>query len=584
MKTTICTISVMLAMLSAGSTRGDVAVVGNDSNNILIYSDSGEYVGVFAEMTNPVGIAVGPDGDVFVSHQGITRYAPDGTELAHFNDNTAFGELAFGPDGSLYTASFFSDQIGRYDVSNGSINGLGSFVASGLGGLDGPTGLTFGPDENLYVTSRISGEILRYDGTSGDFIDSFAISGGNNAQSLTFGPDDNLYVFNGGIRRYDGQTGDFLDVFAKPDVISEGNIAFGPDGHLYASGRNFFPTLPSRRNQIDRFDGTTGEFLDKFIQNPRTESGTVDDFPLKWPTQFVWGDFSVATPPAPERLMIGINDNRLVLFDPFRGLTNEVLAVLPDALNDSPGFELDANNNRLLVMDRSDVLYSIDAATLDVERIGQAAVREAEVPTATFGTLRGEAGNLALDPATDTLYTTVTYSDFFKDNKPEFTELVSIDQQTAEVTVLGKIADGALITQVGWNASNGTLVGTLTRGGQNDEYTIVSIDPNELTVTEEFDTPYSVMLGLAPDPEEANRFVSWINTATGHYYGEINLETESIELISRAETVRSTGPFQYVTFDVANQLQFIPEPTSLSLAFYACTAITCLRRSRKSRR
>ena len=74
--------------------------------------------------------------------------------------------MAFGPDGDLYVASNYGDEVLRYDGSTGTF--LGTFVGYQSGGLDEPDDLVFGPDGNLYVTSFRTDQVLEYDGTTGE--------------------------------------------------------------------------------------------------------------------------------------------------------------------------------------------------------------------------------------------------------------------------------------------------------------------------------------------------------------------------------------------------------------------------------
>ena len=75
---------------------------------------------------------------------------------------------------------------------------LGSFVASGSGGLVSPRPLVFGPDGNLYVGDYGGASVLRYNGTTGTFIDQFVTPGSGNLAGPTF------LVFNNGTSVPDG--------------------------------------------------------------------------------------------------------------------------------------------------------------------------------------------------------------------------------------------------------------------------------------------------------------------------------------------------------------------------------------------
>jgi streptogramin lyase len=101
--------------------------------------------------------------------------------------------LAIGPDGNLYVTSR-SNEVLRYDGVTGAFLGV---FASG-GGLEDPAGLVFGADGRLYVSSGETGDVKRFDAASGEFFDTFT-SGGDlvSPEGLRFGPEGDLFV-NGG--------------------------------------------------------------------------------------------------------------------------------------------------------------------------------------------------------------------------------------------------------------------------------------------------------------------------------------------------------------------------------------------------
>jgi streptogramin lyase len=217
--------------------------------------------------------------------------------------------LAIGPDGNLYVASFGSQNILRYDGVTGAF--IDVFVIPGSGGLGQPSDVAFGPDGNLYVADALNGtnSILRYNGNTGAFIDIFATGGGiEQALQIVFSPDGNLFVSNSNstavlryhgdtglphpaagqsgaifipgirpfntiiafdthgvlyariraaqdIQRYDGATGAFLDTFIPNGAT--GKARFGPDGNLYV--------LNSLGHSVSRYNGTTGAFIDALV-------------------------------------------------------------------------------------------------------------------------------------------------------------------------------------------------------------------------------------------------------------------------------------------------------------------------------
>jgi WD40 repeat protein len=221
-------------------------------------------------LSTPVGVAFGPDGNLYVNSHGnkVLRYnGTTGAVKALFVGQGSGGlagadEMVFGPDGHLYVSSGGTGSVLRYDGSTGAF--LGAFVTSGSGGLNAPRGLAFGPDGNLYVAVIDAARILKYDGQTGTSLGTFASGNGlNYCVDLTFGPDGNLYVSDRGqgILEFDGKTGAFIRIFARgggaTGLTWPHGLAFGPDGNLYVAGES--------SNNVVRFNGQTGDFLDVFV-------------------------------------------------------------------------------------------------------------------------------------------------------------------------------------------------------------------------------------------------------------------------------------------------------------------------------
>jgi hypothetical protein len=170
---------------------------------------------------------------------------------------------------------------------------LDTLVAPASGGLQNARGFDFGPDGNIYVSAERHWEdpiqlgwVNRYDGVTGRFLGVFASHPSmTGAKDVEFGPDGNLYVPNNvgdDIYRFDGQTGAFLDVFVPTGLgglDTPRSIIFGPD----ASGDGVSDAYVSSANtdSILRYDTVTGAFLGAFVS---TGSGGLND-----PTAIVFG-------------------------------------------------------------------------------------------------------------------------------------------------------------------------------------------------------------------------------------------------------------------------------------------------------
>jgi RHS repeat-associated protein len=197
-------------------------------------------------LVEPGGVAVGADGQVYVSDFNVTRRRvfrlnPDGTltTVAGGGSSTASGipatqaslsgpyALAFGPDGALYVSERDGHRVRRVDLETGIITtvaGTGGSCSSNCGipgpatqaGLNRPSGLALGPDGTLYIAHTPSGSHVLAVGTDGiirriagggpSFVFNTVTDGipatqanffNSGAIDLVLAPDGTLYVSSG---------------------------------------------------------------------------------------------------------------------------------------------------------------------------------------------------------------------------------------------------------------------------------------------------------------------------------------------------------------------------------------------------
>jgi streptogramin lyase len=183
----------------------------------------------------------------------------------------------------LAVADFFSRYIFRFNATTGALIDILPTDIATQAQVHDPQILTFGPDGNLYVPTvalpnspppLFGGGILRFNGVTGASLGVFAFDAGNGPRGITFGPDGNVYATTGNnIQRFDGKSGAFIDNFVPccpPELFDSQGLRFGPDGNLYVVSTPI-PTYPM--GNVVKYDGKTGALLGTF------SSGTSPSLP-----------------------------------------------------------------------------------------------------------------------------------------------------------------------------------------------------------------------------------------------------------------------------------------------------------------
>jgi hypothetical protein len=221
-----------------GILASNVELISEDNTVELINTFTGSTIATVSTGVQNDGSVIGPDGSIYVADyyaDEVLHYSPTGrTLLGSFSTSGTPQGLDFGPDGNLYVTTTDSTVL-KYSPSGTS---LGTFIAAGSGGLSNAKAIVWGPDGNAYVSSYSNSEALRYNGTTGAFMDVFA-TGTGGFEQIAFGPDGNLYASEygtGSVVEYRGTTGASIGTFASGITEAYG-LAFDPAGNLDVTSR-----------------------------------------------------------------------------------------------------------------------------------------------------------------------------------------------------------------------------------------------------------------------------------------------------------------------------------------------------------
>jgi sugar lactone lactonase YvrE len=129
----------------------------NNYNKVFRFDEQGNKlpndIPTSAGASFPTGIAVGPDGSIYVSALGIgsiLRFnGQTGAPLGVFASGFGPAQLAFSPDGNLYVSEFFGQNVRVYDAHAGA--NYGNRLADAATGLTSAQGLAFAANGDLLV-------------------------------------------------------------------------------------------------------------------------------------------------------------------------------------------------------------------------------------------------------------------------------------------------------------------------------------------------------------------------------------------------------------------------------------------------
>ena len=258
------------ALASSSVFAGSIFLTSRDfgSADLYQYSPTGVLLQTLPGngLNNGQGIAVGPNGNIFVASESganVLQYnSTTGAFISTFASTAAFpGPILFGPDANLYVGA--GNSVQRF-------NGLtGAFIGTFASGLNSASGMAFDASGNLFVSDGVDGKVTKFN-SSGAFISTF-VSGqpalSNGAGGLLFNGANLLVAatFGSGGPTWGNRILSFApDGTQLADFANDANLngpnalAFGPDNLLYV--QNYAGASVVRYT-------ASGTFVDTFISN-----------------------------------------------------------------------------------------------------------------------------------------------------------------------------------------------------------------------------------------------------------------------------------------------------------------------------
>lgn len=246
------------------------------------------------QFQSPRGIAVAPDGTIFVADTGnhrIQHLTPDGdvlqvwgsysgsdASLAGTAATGTFNEpwsIAVGPDGSVYVADTWNSRVQKFSSQGDYLASWGYFgTAETPLALWGPRGITVDANGRVFVSDTGNKRVVVFDAEGNPL--SVIELGFNEPVGLTIGPDGQLYIADTWNQRvvvatelaeniFSFSTSWPLDGWYGESLDNKPYLAASPSGEIYATDPEGFRVLAfDASGEFATTWGSYGTTLDRF--------------------------------------------------------------------------------------------------------------------------------------------------------------------------------------------------------------------------------------------------------------------------------------------------------------------------------
>ncbi len=263
------------------------------------------------QFTGPTGVAVDPDGNVYVTdtgHDRVEKFASSGIYQSKFgsggSSNGQFNApvgVAADSNGDVYVVDRANRRVEKFDSSGNYVSQFGG-MGTGGGQFGLPNGVAVDSAGDVYVVDTGNNRVEKFN-SSGVYQSQFGTAGSGNGQFNTpFGvavdSNGDVYVTDRGNNRVEkfDSSGTYLSQFgtvgsANGQFNTPNGVAVEPDGEVYVAD--------THNNRVEKFD-SSGTYLSQF------DSGGPDNDPLN-------GPFGVAVDSGGDVYVADTGNNRIVV-------------------------------------------------------------------------------------------------------------------------------------------------------------------------------------------------------------------------------------------------------------------------------